>query len=241
LEEIIEKEPINEAELLRVSGISAKKMKQAGAQIIDIVRSYKGLPEDAPVNVDAVLHVDKIKVYLRRMNQVGIEPNMANLAKVLVGNKNAVIDGINLLQFDFYGVLAGQYAVKEVKPMIERKLQSMFTGSRREANTEAAVQHHEEIFNQLEGVSLTDLKLEITKLPILRPTESIQNEYILEQRKSFERAYEPWEDCENTLLLKAAEHTNDADFLAQVFKRNPSSIKTQIAKLLLKQQLLEEI
>jgi hypothetical protein len=240
LEEIIEKEPVNEAELLRVSGISAKKMKQAGAQIIAIVRSYKGLPEDTPVNIDEVLHVDKIKIYLRRMNQVGIEPNMANLAKVLVGNKNAVIEGINLLQFDFYGVLAGQYAVKEVKPMIERKLQSMFTGSRREANTEAAVQHHEEIFNQLEGVSLTDLKLEITKLPILRPTESIQNEYILEQRKSFERAYEPWDDKENTLLLKASEHTNDADFLAQVFKRNPSSVKIQLAKLLLKQQLLEE-
>jgi hypothetical protein len=116
----------------------------------------------------------------------------------------------------------------------------MFTGSRRGVNTEAAVQHHEEIFNQLEGVSLADLKLEITKLPVLRPTESIQNEYILEQRKSFERAYEPWDDKENVLLLKAAEHTNDADFLAQVFKRNPSSVKIQLAKLLLKQQLLEE-
>jgi hypothetical protein len=81
---------------------------------------------------------------------------------------------------------------------------------------------------------------EVNKLPVLRPTDSIQNEYILEQRKTFERAYEPWEDRENTLLLKAAEHTNDADFLAQVFKRNPSSIKIQLAKLLLKQQLLEE-
>jgi hypothetical protein len=239
LEEIIEKEPICEAELLRVSGISAKKMKQAGAEIIAIVRNHKGLPDDAPLNVDEVLHVDKIKIYLRRINQVGIEPNMSNLAKVLVGNKNAVIDGINLLQFDFYGLLAGQYAVKEVKPMIERKLQGMFLGNRGEA--QPATQHQEEIFNQLVGAVLENLNVEVSKLPDLRPTESIQNEYILEQRKSFARAYEPWEDRENTLLLKAAEHTNDADFLAQVFKRNPSSIKIQIAKLLLKQQLLEEI
>jgi hypothetical protein len=242
LEEIIEKEPINEAELLRVSGISAKKMKQAGNEIIAIVRSHKGLPDDAPVSIDEVLKVDKIKVYLRRMNQVGIEPNMSNLAKVLVGNKNAVIDGINLLQFDFYGLLAGQYSVKEVKPMIESKLQSMFTSARGEAQTTAATEQQQvEIFNQMDGATLELLNVKVNQLPVLRPTESIQNEYILEQRKSFERAYEPWEDKENGLLLQAAEHTNDADFLAQVFKRNPSSIKIQLAKLLLKQQLLEEI
>jgi hypothetical protein len=240
LEEIIEKEPINEAELLRVSGISAKKMKQAGNEIIAIVRSHKGLPDDAPVNVDEVLQFDKIKIYLRRMNQVGLEPNISNLAKVLVGNKNAVMDGINLLQFDFYGLLAGQYGVKEVKPMIERKLQSMFTGPRAETQGTATPQQQDVVFNQLSGTVLESLNLEVNKLPALRPTESIQNEYILEQRKTFERAYEPWEDKENTLLLKAAEHTNDADFLAQVFKRNPSSIKIQIAKLLLKQQLLNE-
>jgi ATP-dependent DNA helicase RecQ len=240
LEEIIEKEPINEAELLRVSGISAKKMKQAGNEIISIVRSYKGLPDDVPINVDEVLDVDKIKIYLRRMNQVGIEPNMGNLAKVLVGNKNAIIEGINVLQFDFYGLLAGQFTAKEVKPMIERKLQSMFTGNRNETQSRTEPQQQEAIFNQWTGADLESLNAEVSKLPILRPTDSIQNEYILEQRKTFERAYEPWEDNENTLLLKAAKHTNDADFLAQVFKRNPSSIKIQLAKLLLKQQLLED-
>jgi ATP-dependent DNA helicase RecQ len=241
LEEIIEKEPINEVELLRVSGISAKKMKQAGAEIITIVRNHKGLPEDILVNVDEVLQVEKIKIYLRRMNQVGIEPNMSNLAKVLVGNKNGVMDGIHLMQFDFYGLLAGQHTVKEVKPMIERKLQSMFTGTRGEVKTASSPQQHQEIFNQLAGTVLEILNVEVGKLPVLRPTESIQNEYILEQRKTFDRAYEPWEEKENALLSKAAQLTNDADFLSQVFKRNPSSIKIQIAKLLLKQQMLDEI
>lgn len=240
LEEIIEKEPINEVELLRVSGISAKKMKQAGAEIIAIVRSYKALPDDVPVNIDEVLQVDKIKIYLRRMNQVGIEPNMSNLAKVLVGNKNAVLDGVNLMQFDFYGLLAGQYTAKEVKPMIESKLQSMFTGNRKETQDTSAIKQPEEVFNQLKGAVLEHLTLEVNNLPVLRPSESIQNEYILEQRKSFERAYEPWEEKENEMLMKAAVYTNDADFLAKVFKRNPSSIKIQLAKLLLKQQLLAE-
>jgi ATP-dependent DNA helicase RecQ len=241
LEEIIEKEPINEAELLRVSGISAKKMKQAGAEIIGIVRNYKGLPEDKPIDIDEVLHVDKIKIYLRKMNEVGIEPNMTNLSKVLTGNKNAVINGINLLQFDFYGLLAGQYVAKEVKPMIERKLQNMFSGNRNKVQPNQEITPHHEIFNTLIGVPLSDLQQEIASLPILRPTASVQNEYILEQRRSFERAYEPWEEKENILLLAAAEQTNDSDFLAQVFKRNPSSIKIQLAKLLLKKQLLEEV
>jgi superfamily II DNA helicase RecQ len=242
LEEIIEKEPINEAELLRVSGISAKKMKQAGNEIIAIVRNHKGLPDDAPVNVDEVLAIDKIKIYLRRLNQVGIEPNMGNLAKVLAGNKNAVIEGIDLLQFDFYGLLAGQYAVKEVKPMIESKLQNLFIAHKPENNTiETSNTQSQVVFNTFDDDNLKSFKVEVAKLPVLRPTESIQNVYILEQRKSYERAYEPWEEMENSLLLKAAAFTNDADYLASLFKRNPSSIKIQLAKLLLKQQLLEEI
>jgi ATP-dependent DNA helicase RecQ len=242
LEEIIDREPVNEAELLRVSGISAKKMKQAGAEIIAIVRNYKGLPDDTPINVDEVLALDKIKIYLRRLNQVGIEPNMGNLAKVLVGNKSAVIEGINLLQFDFYGLLAGQYTVKEVKPMIESKLQNLYTGySTDNSATAFSSAQSEALFNTFDDNNLKSFKFEISQLPVLRPTESIQNEYILEQRKSYERAYEPWEETENLLLLKAAVFSNDADFLAALFKRNPSSIKIQLAKLLLKQQLLEEI
>ena len=242
LEEIIEKEPINESELLRVSGISAKKMKQAGNEIISMVRNYKGLPEDTPIKVDEVLHLDKIKIYLRSLNQVGIEPNMGNLAKVLVGNKNANINGINMLQFNFYGLLAGQFTAKEVKPMIEQKLQSLFTGNRHvlQTNNEEPVQPSA-IFNHYNADSQQNLANEIAKLPVLRPTESIQNEYILEQRKSFERAYEPWEEKENDLLLASAKITNDTNFLAEIFKRNPSSIKIQLAKLLLKQQLLEEV
>jgi hypothetical protein len=241
LEEIIEKEPVNESELLRVSGLSAKKMKQAGAAIIDIVRKYKGLPDETPVSIDAVLHVDRIKSYLKSMNQVGIEPNISNLARILVGNKNAMIEGVHVLHFNFYGMLAGHYSLKEVKPMIERKLQDMFTGNRKSSNVHDAVLPQSDTFNELSGDKLEKITIEVSRLPILRPTDSIQNEYIIEQRKTYERAYEPWEEQENSILMNAANYTNDADFLAQVFKRNPSSVKIQLAKLQLKQQLLHEI
>jgi hypothetical protein len=241
LEEIIEKEPVNESELLRVSGLSAKKMKQAGAAIIDIVRKYKGLPDETPVSIDAVLHVDRIKSYLKSMNQVGIEPNISNLARILVGNKNAMIEGVHVLHFNFYGMLAGHYSLKEVKPMIERKLQDMFTGNRKSSNVHDAVLPQSDTFNELSGDKLEKITIEVSRLPILRPTESIQNEYIIEQRKTYERAYEPWEEQENSILMNAANYTNDADFLAQVFKRNPSSVKIQLAKLQLKLQLLHEI
>ncbi|MFN4931247.1 MAG: DNA helicase RecQ [Bacteroidota bacterium] len=241
LEEIIEKEPVNESELLRVSGLSAKKMKQAGAAIIDIVRKYKGLPDDTPVSIDAVLHVDRIKTYLKSMNQEGIEPNISNLARILVGNKNAMIEGVHVLHLNFYGMLAGHYSLKEVKPMIERKLQDMFTGNRKSSNVHDAVLPQSDTFNELSGDKLEKITIEVSRLPILRPTASIQNEYIIEQRKTYERAYEPWEEQENSILMTAANYTNDADFLAQVFKRNPSSVKIQLAKLQLKQQLLHEI
>ncbi|HRG57555.1 MAG TPA: DNA helicase RecQ [Bacteroidia bacterium] len=241
LEEIIEKMPINEAEMLRISGISAKKMKQAGNDIISIVRNYKGLSEDVPVHVDEVIHIDKIKIYLRSLNRVGIEPSIANLAKVLVGNKNRSLNNIDILQFNFYGLLAGQYTAKEVKPMIEQKLQSIFTDNRnvKQDNNDFQLKQVE-YFNHYNAESQQNLINEVAKLQVLRPTESIQNEYILEQRKSFERAYEPWEEKENNLLLASANITNDIDFLAGIYKRNPSSIKIQLAKLLLKQQLLEE-
>jgi hypothetical protein len=126
--------------------------------------------------------------------------------------------------------------------MIESKLQNLYTGySTDNSATAFSSAQSEALFNTFDDNNLKSFKFEISQLPVLRPTESIQNEYILEQRKSYERAYEPWEETENLLLLKAAVFSNDADFLAALFKRNPSSIKIQLAKLLLKQQLLEEI
>jgi ATP-dependent DNA helicase RecQ len=241
LEEIIEKEPINEFELLRISGISAKKMKQSGTDIVNLVRKYKGLGDEAPLNIDEVLHVNRIRTYLKTMNNSRIEPNISNLSRILVGNKNAIIEGVDVSTLDFYGLLASTYTLKEVKPMIERKLQDLFSGSRGIFPETADNTQQAPIFNHLNGDLLIQLQSAINQLPILRPTESIQNEYILEQRKSFNRAYEPWEEIENTLLMKAAEYTNDADFLANLFKRNPTSVKTQIGKLLLKKQLIEEV
>ena len=239
LSEIVEREPITDSDLLAVPGISAKKMQQAGNQIIDIVRTYKGLGAIAAVSIDEILHPDKIKSYLKQLNQIGLEPTIANLAKALAGNKDGMFNGFNLKDLNFYGKLAGKFQLKEIKPMIEKKLQNLFHSSiPMSENSDSSHQSFENIFNHFTAEDTETLNQAVDALPDLRPSDSIQNQYILEQRKAYQRAYEPWEDIENNLLLNAASKTNDTDFLANTFKRNPPSLKTQLAKLLLKQQIL---
>ena len=70
----------------------------------------------------------------------------------------------------------------------------------------------------------------VSKLPELRASSTIDNDYILEERKTFPRAYEPWSDQEEILFEKAIEHSNDIDFLSTAFQRNPGNIRSYYKK-----------
>ena len=64
-----------------------------------------------------------------------------------------------------------------------------------------------------------------------RPSDSIENEFILQQRKDYPRAYEYWSEDENLILLELCKKTNDLKLLSEILQRNEANIKTQFKKL----------
>ena len=89
------------------------------------------------------------------------------------------------------------------------------------------------LYNKLSDESRESLKNAVAQLPVHRPDSVIDNPYIMEQRKTFRRAYEHWSEKEEEIFLNAIQHTNDIDFLSSVFQRNPGNLKSFLKKKLL--------
>lgn len=87
-------------------------------------------------------------------------------------------------------------------------------------------------YNNLSEQSRQSLQKTISQLPFLRPESELTNPYIIEQRKTFKRAYEPWSEKEEAILTEAIKDTNDIDFLAETFQRNSGSLKSFLKKKL---------
>ena len=86
------------------------------------------------------------------------------------------------------------------------------------------------LHNNLSEQSKQSLKKEISQLPFLRPDSEITNPYIIEQRKIFKRAYEPWSEKEEIMIINTIKQTNDIDFLSELFQRNPGSLRSFLKK-----------
>jgi hypothetical protein len=65
-----------------------------------------------------------------------------------------------------------------------------------------------------------------------RKLSSITAESMIIARKIYPRAYEPWEQQENDLLLKTLRYTNDLDVLSDIFQRGQGAVRSQGQRLL---------
>ena len=74
----------------------------------------------------------------------------------------------------------------------------------------------------------------ISKWTLARPDENILDQRILEIRKQFRRAYEPWIDDEDKFFIDACKQGLSTEKLADIFQRNPGAIKSRINRLNLK-------
>jgi FtsZ-binding cell division protein ZapB len=87
-----------------------------------------------------------------------------------------------------------------------------------------------EKFNRMSLETITRLKKEINDLGISK-SENL-SEYIINARKNYPRAYEPWSEKEKELFIEAIKLTNDVDLLSECFKRGNGSIESFGQKLL---------
>ena len=88
-----------------------------------------------------------------------------------------------------------------------------------------------QLFNNLDDEKIRAVTDAISSLPINRRTETIDNEYILIQRKTHPRSYEHWYEPEVSLFEEIIAGTNNLDLIATIFQRSPDSLRAYYKKI----------
>ena len=74
--------------------------------------------------------------------------------------------------------------------------------------------------------------MKINDLELVKTKENgLIKGHVIELRKLYARAYEPWSEYEYSLLSIALHITNDISLIAKAFKRSSSSIEKAITEL----------
>jgi hypothetical protein len=80
-------------------------------------------------------------------------------------------------------------------------------------------------------VLLASAKEFIANLPLKISNESITHPRLIEIRRRYRRANEPWSDAEDDMLKKLLKEKHRTEVLSEVFQRLPGSITSRIRKL----------
>ena len=190
----------------------------------------------ASINIDEYLTDKKLFDYLQAFKEIGFNPTVARIGKSLVGTKAKSIYK-HVKGFSFYGVLENATTYPNIKPIIAK----FFEKYEEQINEEyltidkpwEEIDFFEQVdFNQLTEHTIAQLTDTIAELSLKRNVSNMSSEAMVIARKIFPRAYEPWEQQENSLLLKTLRYTNNLELLSEIFKRGPGAIRSQGQKLL---------
>lgn len=243
LTEISHELPTTLDELMEISGISQKKADQFGDRILAELDLFTHGNKKTTNKIANKLPLDDIKTYWNQLHRNGITPSVTMLANVLCGRKIIHEKQDIIYQLTMYGLFKNKIVYDEVKKHLSQTIEKVITEKKAQENLAANSKTNDPLPKQpsitLSQEDIGKLTNEIGALPILRPTDSIDNQYIIEQRKVFVRAYEPWTDEENTAAINAINSNFDDKIMEDIFKRPVATIKTQVQKLHLKIGLLE--
>lgn len=174
--------------------------------------------------------------YLQEFKDSEFNPTVARLGKCLVGTQAKSVYK-HVKGFSFYGILSGLTTYNKIKPIISdffekynNRIEEEYTHSNK--LWEEIDFFEQEVFNTLHFSTVEKLTYSISNFPLQKDFTNITSESLIVARKVFPRAYEPWEQEENDLLLKTLRYTNDLDVLAKIFQRAQGAIRSQGQKLL---------
>ena len=137
------------------------------------------------------------------------------------------------------------YAVKQ----LEKGIEDGDVGEELKWNTESTEEREDKVFDipydikKETGIvdlpSNFDLMIQkmvetvtesINSLPLIKDSETLPP-YLRNARKRFRRAYEPWSEEEDKLLLRTYENVTDISILSTVFQRGEKSLVSRLEKL----------
>lgn len=231
LKEMVAQLPRSMEKMLRIPGVSESKYDKYGKEFLDAITEYAGKDtEDTETFAREIISAEKLDEYIRILTSTKLLITPALLGKVLLGSSGVSVPAI-LQDLPFFGVLAGKTTYKVMLELLKKHFKENQVAERFPTHDETERFFSAALFNNYSDSAKENLGRIISGLPMERPDDSINNGYILEQRKLFKRAYEPWSQEESLLFEKAMEQTNDIDFLSELFQRNPGSLKSYIRKM----------
>ncbi len=192
--------------------------------------------EQEEIDIYAYFSDDRMFEYLQEFKNSGFNPTVARVGKCLVGTQaKSVYQYVK--DFSFYGILEGLTTYSKIKPVIsnfferyEAEIETEFTNINKP--WEEIDFFEQSTFNTISPNNIQQLKRTIGEIPIKRTLSNLTAESMLIARKIYPRAYEPWEQQENELLLKTLRYTNDLDLLSEIFQRGQGAVRSQGQRLL---------
>ena len=188
------------------------------------------------INIDEYLTDEKLFEYLQTFKEVGFNPTVARIGKCLIGTQAKSIYS-HVKDFEFYGILEDATTYSTIKPIIS----TFFDRHEAKINEEylnidkpwEEIDYFEQAdFNQLTEFTIAQLTETIGDLPLKRNVSNMSSEAMVVARNIFPRAYEPWEQQENSMLLRTLRYTNDLELLSTIFKRGHGAVRSQGQRLL---------
>ena len=215
--------PRTKEEMLNISGVGEIKFEKYGYLFLEKIISLVG-PGKSKIEYEGISE-DLIMRCIQELKNAEINPTLTNITNILIGKSGRNTE-YHVNSLNTFGVVNPD-DVDELKAEIKAHLGKL---KQIELN-EASDFFNEPIFNNYTEAQKEKLKRRVAAIPILRKTEEITADYILEQRKTHSRAFEPWSEEETNAFINAIEYTNDLDFLCEVFQRNHNSMKGAFKKL----------
>jgi ATP-dependent DNA helicase RecQ len=231
--------PRNMKQMLKIPGVSESKFEKYGMEFITAIKEYAGeaIASEEELPVEDLLTDKKIKEYCGQLLELNLPAGAQLLGKILLGSELSSMPPV-ARDLPFFGILEGRTTYKSIQASLKKyftKTQSVKQDLTIEDTEKFFSEPH---FNTLTEETRTTWGVKIMSLQLLRPDASITNEYILDQRKQYSRAYEPWSVEEVELFELSIRETNDLNVLGSIFRRNPGSLKTFYKKMLKEAQTL---
>lgn len=229
--EMVDQKPVTREQMINISGVSYVKYLKYGHLFEKLIRKKLDLP---PTNSDADLDEffsdEKMTSYIKELSKYPVRISHPTIAYLLLGTKRDSFPD-EIYNISYFGLLKNQANYKMIAP----KLQVYFKNNQIETGTpveiEASYFFTLPTKNELTPNQIQFYKDTVSGFESSRPSDSIENEFILQQRKDYPRAYEYWSEDENLILMELCKKTNDLKLLSEILQRNEANIKTQFKKL----------
>jgi len=235
LYEMVERLPLTKEEMLAIQGVSQNKFEKYGNDFLNLIaRESIGLERIPMVKIDALINADELKQFAAIMDAQSMSVSPQTLTKILLASDRGTFPE-NVRRLPFFGLMKNKIKHNDLNQLIKDIFAKETIAEFKHA---ADLFFTTEIYNNIPENTRHQLRQTILTLPENRPTSTITNDYILNQRKIQPRSYENWLEPEITIFKEAVSHTNDINFLAETFQRSTDSMKAYYKKTYMKEAVI---